>query len=246
MLPLPFLATPAPAGIETGRLFLLLNVGRKRRKGGSGRAVPSSSRLGRPGGSAAAQASTGAIAPMQEQPAEQQQQQPAPRQQAMQQAPQAQGQHAAAQQPARPSKASVGEGDAVEVMWQVDEELVPYVGMVLEVLPGVRQRCLNLCCVAAVAIRCGGLASMRQLSEALLRIRPVWISCRRCLISLHTCINLQGKHRIEYLDGEVATQDLDEEQWRLLLQVGLLARGNGWWASCSGCRGTACSAHEEC
>lgn len=38
---------------------------------------------------------------------------------------------------------------------------------------------------------------------------------------------LQGKHRIEYLDGERATQDLDEEQWRLLLQVRPVGWGGG-------------------
>ncbi|PRW56179.1 hypothetical protein C2E21_5041 [Chlorella sorokiniana] len=128
--------------------------GRKRRKGGSGRAAPGSSRLGRPGDSAAkASTGAGASAPAQVQPAVQ----------PVQQAAQQQGQHGAAQEPGRLSKTAAGDGDAVEVMWQVEGQLVPYVGRVLDVLP-------------------------------------------------------EGKHRIEYLDGEVATQDLDEEQWRLLLQ----------------------------
>lgn len=59
-------------------------------------------------------------------------------QQAAQQVAERPEQQAAAQQPVRLSKAAVGEEDAVEVMWQADGQLVPYVGVVVEVLPEVR------------------------------------------------------------------------------------------------------------
>jgi len=77
--------------------------------------VPGSSRLGQPADTAA----KCIVTPAQQRPAAQQAQQQAQ------------------QEAGRPKKTAAGEGDAVEVMWQVDGQLVPYVGIVVEVLPEV-------------------------------------------------------------------------------------------------------------
>jgi hypothetical protein len=70
---------------------------------------------------------------------------------------------------------------------------------------------LTVVCFACCAVACPA-ARTRHLTPSLIHL----LHARSLPTVLPVFPRLQGRHRIEYLDGEVAWHDMDEEQWRRL------------------------------